>query len=130
VLRDSRGACRIEIGRQWLGLASGNLESGGWLKVEAAGLREFVSFGCFSDFDKSQVDTFRQGMTEVQLRLGESAQVYFIGDTPEDIKAAGCANSQIVALCTGIFKVDELAGYEPDACVASRAELLAKIARE
>jgi phosphoglycolate phosphatase len=107
-----------------LGLASGNLESVGWLKVEVAGLREFFSFGCFSDHYENRSDIFRQGVAEVRRRLGESAQVYFVGDTPEDIKAARLANSKIVAVCTGIFKADELSGHEPDACVASCAELL------
>ncbi len=107
-----------------LGLASGNLESVGWLKVEAAGLREFFSFGCFSDLYENRADIFRQGVSEVKRRLGESAQVCFIGDTPEDIKAARLANSQIVAVCTGIFKADELTSLEPDVCVASCAELI------
>ena len=108
-----------------LGLASGNLESVGWLKVEAAGLRDFFSFGCFSDIHESRADIFRQGVAEVRRRLGESANVYFVGDTPEDIKAARLAESKIIAVCTGIFRADELAVHEPDACVASCAELLA-----
>jgi phosphoglycolate phosphatase len=107
-----------------LGLASGNLESVGWLKVEAAGLREFFSFGCFSDAHEDRADIFRQGVTEVRRRLGESAQVYFVGDTPEDVKAARLAGSKIVAVCTGVFKADELACHGPDACIASCADLL------
>ena len=114
----------LQAAGKLLGLASGNLESVGWLKVEAAGLREFFTFGCFSDHYESRADIFRQGVIEARRRLSESAQVCFIGDTPEDIKAARFANSKIVAVCTGIFKADELAGHEPDACVASCAELL------
>jgi phosphoglycolate phosphatase len=109
-----------------LGLASGNLESVGWLKVEAAGLSEFFSFGCFSDQHESRADIFRQGVAEVRRRLGRAAQACFIGDTPEDIKAARLANSKIVAVCTGIFTADELASHEPDICVASCADLLPK----
>jgi phosphoglycolate phosphatase len=115
----------LEAAGKLLGLASGNLESVGWLKVQAAGVHEFFSFGCFSDHYESRADIFRQGVAEVRRRLGESAQVCFIGDTPEDVKAARFANSGIVAVCTGIFKADELAALEPDACVASCAELLA-----
>jgi phosphoglycolate phosphatase len=107
-----------------LGVASGNLESVGWLKVEAAGLREFFRFGCFTDHHENRADIFRQGVIEVQRRLGKSAAVCFIGDTPEDIKAARLANSKIVAVCTGIFTADDLRHLEPDACVASCAELL------
>jgi len=116
----------LQAAGKLLGVASGNLESVGWLKVEAAGLREFFSLGCFSDHHETRADIFRQGVAEVQRRLGESAQVCFIGDTPEDIKAAHFANSKIVAVCTGIFKADELACHEPDVCVATCAELLTK----
>jgi phosphoglycolate phosphatase len=114
----------LQAAGKLLGVASGNLESVGWLKVEAAGLRQFFSFGCFSDRHERRADIFRQGLVEVQRRLGESAQVCFIGDTPEDIKAARFANSKIVAVCTGIFTADELLCHEPDACVASCAGLL------
>ncbi len=124
VLRELQAAGKL------LAIASGNLESVGWLKVEAAGLRDFFSFGCFSDHYESRADIFRQGVTEAQRRLGEAAQVCFIGDTPEDVKAARLANSKIVAVCTGIFTAEDLSYYEPDACVASCAELLTRIARE
>ena len=66
---------------------------------------------------------------EVRRRLGEAVQVYFIGDTPEDIKAARFANSKIVAVCTGIFTADDLAPHEPNACIATCEELLAKIVK-
>jgi phosphoglycolate phosphatase-like HAD superfamily hydrolase len=119
----------LQAAGKLLGLASGNLESVGWLKVEAARLREFFSFGCFSDRHESRGDIFRQAVAEAQRRLGESVQVCFIGDTPEDIKAARLANSKIVAVCTGIFTADELTRHQPDACVTSCAELLTKTAK-
>jgi len=115
---------RLKSAGKLLGVASGNLESVGWHKVEAAGLRGFFSFGCFSDYDERRADIFRKGAVEVRRRLGESARTCFIGDTPEDIKAARLAHAQVIAVCTGIFKADELASYEPDVCVASCAELL------
>jgi phosphoglycolate phosphatase-like HAD superfamily hydrolase len=124
VLAELRAAGKL------LGLASGNLESVGWLKVETAGLREFFSFGCFSDSHESRSEIFRQGVAEVHRRLGESAQVCFIGDTPNDIEAARFANSKIVAVCTGIFTADELICHQPDACVATCAELLTNIVRQ
>ena len=119
----------LQAAGKLLGLASGNLESVGWLKVETAGLREFFSFGCFSDRHETRADIFREGVVEVRRRLGESAKVCFIGDTPEDIKAARFANSTIVAVCTGIFKADELSCHEPDVCVSSCAELLTNNSR-
>lgn len=109
-----------------LGVASGNLELVGWHKVEAAGLREFFSFGCFSDGAEMRSDVFREGVKEARRRLGEQAKVCFIGDTPEDIRAARQANAQIIAVCTGIFGYDELTSLNPDLCVNSCAELLAR----
>jgi phosphoglycolate phosphatase len=123
VLAELRAAGKL------LAVASGNLESVGWLKLEAAGLREFFSFGCFSDHQESRGDIFRYGVAEVRRRLGEAAQVYFIGDTPEDIKAARFANSKIVAVCTGIFTADDLAPHEPNACIATCEELLTKMVK-
>src|ERR1700676_558461 len=56
----------LQAAGKLLGVASGNLESVGWLKVEAAGLRAFFSFGCFSDHYESRADIFSQGVAEVQ----------------------------------------------------------------
>ena len=116
---------RLKAAGKLLGVASGNLEAVGWHKVEAAGLRQFFSFGCFSDRSESRVDIFRLGVAEARRRLGENAVVCFIGDTPEDIRAAHGVSAQVVAVCTGIFKNDELACHAPDACVSSCLELLA-----
>lgn len=114
----------LQTAGKLLGLASGNLESVGWLKVKAAGLHDFFSFGSFCDRNENRAEIFREGVLAAQRRLGESAQICFIGDTPEDIKAARSVESQVVAVCTGIFKADELASHKPDACVTSCAELL------
>jgi phosphoglycolate phosphatase len=107
-----------------LGVASGNLESVGWHKIEAAGLRHFFSFGCFSDQHEMRVDVFRQAVAEVNRRLGPQVRVCFIGDTPADIQSAREINAQVVAVCTGTYKTEELACHQPDLCVSSCAELL------
>ena len=115
---------KLQTTGKLLGIASGNLESVGWHKVQAADLRQFFSFGCFSDQRESRADIFREAMSESRLRLGERARVCFIGDTPEDVKAARCVGAHIIAVCTGIFKTEELASYGPDLCVSSCAELV------
>jgi phosphoglycolate phosphatase len=48
----------LKAAGKMLGLASGNLESVGWLKIEAVGLRDFFSFGCFSDHNESRAGSF------------------------------------------------------------------------
>jgi phosphoglycolate phosphatase len=107
-----------------LGICSGNLAAVAWLKLKAAGLADYFEFGCFADECELRVDVFRKGMREVAKRLGPVSKVCFIGDTPEDVRAAQGAGGHIIAVGTGIFKVEDLAAHGPDAAVITCAELL------
>lgn len=107
-----------------IGIASGNLESVGWHKVEAGGLRNFFSFGCFSDRSEMRADIFREAVSQVRRQIGGQARVCFVGDTPDDIQAAQRSGAQIIAVCTGIYKAEELTPWMPDACVTSCADLI------
>jgi phosphoglycolate phosphatase-like HAD superfamily hydrolase len=116
---------RLRDAGKLLGVASGNLEVVGWHKIQAAGLREFFRFGCFSDCREARADIFAEAVRQSQQWLGSSATVCFVGDTPEDVKAARHAGAQVIAVCTGIFGPHELAPLAPDLCISSCAELLA-----
>jgi phosphoglycolate phosphatase len=107
-----------------VGVASGNLESVGWHKIEATGLRSYLRFGVFCDDHEQRVQVFAQGMAEVRSRLGDGATVCFVGDTPQDILAARQAGGRIISVCTGIYKREELELLGPDFCISSCAELL------
>jgi phosphoglycolate phosphatase len=107
-----------------LGIASGNLGSVGWNKIEAAGLRHFFSFGCFSDNHEMRDNVFRNAVAEVKTRLGRQARICFIGDTPSDIQAARHVDAHVVAVCTGTYTIEELTSHQPDLCISSCAELL------
>ena len=107
-----------------LAVASGNLESVAWQKIAAAGLGDFFSFGCYSDRHELRSDIFRSAVREVKARLGIQATTCFVGDTPEDIKAAKSASAPIIAVSTGIFSVDELKAHSPDLCIAYCSALL------
>jgi phosphoglycolate phosphatase len=107
-----------------LGVASGNLESVGWHKIAAAGLRSYFSFGCFSDQHEMRADVFARAVELSRKKLGAQASICFVGDTPEDIHAARAAGAQVIAVCTGIYKASDLAAFKPDLCVSSCAELL------
>lgn len=105
-----------------LGVASGNLESVGWHKLEAAGLRPFFAFGCFSDHHESRAEIFRNALECVKARLGTEARVCFIGDTPSDVKAARQVGANIIAVGSGTFTAQELSAYSPDLCVCHCGE--------
>ncbi len=107
-----------------LGVASGNLASVGWQKLSAAGLCGYFSFGCFSDTYEQRGAIFRSAVDEVRQRMGPHARAVFVGDTPEDIKAAREAGAHIIAVATGIFGLEDLRKLDPDSCIASCAELI------
>lgn len=110
-----------------LGVASGNLESVGWHKLTAAGIRHFFTSGSFGDNFELRVEIFDHAVASAKSQLGNSASVCFFGDTPDDIHAARLVNAKIVAVGTGIFPVTELASFEPDLCCESCGEMLGRI---
>jgi len=107
-----------------LGIASGNLAKIGWMKLEAAGLRDYFSFGAFADQCETREDIFRSGVAEVKRRLGPTATVCIVGDTPADIEAAKATGLPIVAVATGIYSREQLQQCEPDVSVASCQEIV------
>jgi len=107
---------------QLIGVASGNLETVGWRKLEAAGLREFFTFGCFSDHCESRVGIFRRAIETATQLLGPQARTCFIGDTPADVQAAKEVGANILAVATGTFSFEELSACSPDLCVSHCGE--------
>lgn len=106
-----------------LGVASGNLESVGWHKIEAAALREYFSFGSFSDRSEQRSQIFRNALGHVTRQLGPDAKACFVGDTPSDVKAAREVGACIIAVATGAFSLDELKACSPDLCIPHCAQL-------
>ena len=115
---------RLAAAGKLLGLATGNLETIAWKKLEACGLRPYFAFGSFSDHREQRADVVRWGVDEARRRLGQKASVYVVGDTPADIQAARAAGVPVIAVATGIFSLQELKSHGPDLCVRSCAELL------
>jgi len=112
----------LHANKKLIGVASGNLETVGWHKIEAARLREFFSFGFFSDHHESRAEIFRNALEHVNAQLGPVARVCFIGDTPSDIEAAKQVGAQILAVASGTFSFEELTACSPDLCVTHCGE--------
>jgi len=100
-----------------LGIVSGNFERIGWVKVEAAGLRDYFSFGFFSDQFPTRTEIFRAAIDDVRGRLGAQTRICVIGDTPSDIQAAKANYIPVIAVATGGFSYDELRSFSPDVCL-------------
>jgi len=108
-----------------LGVATGNLELIGWVKIEEAGLREWFRFGGFSDNYPVRSELVGHAAQKARELAGSGARVCVVGDTPRDIEAAHANSLPVIAVATGGYTFDELHAFEPEACATSLADLLA-----
>ena len=107
-----------------LGLATGNLEMIGWIKMERAGLREWFRFGGFSDKFPLRSELIGDAAAKARELAGPHATVCVVGDTPRDIEAAHANHLPVVAVATGQFSFDDLMQHKPELCTTSLADLL------
>jgi phosphoglycolate phosphatase len=107
-----------------LGVGTGNLESIGWLKIELAGLRQWFTFGGFSDSYDIRSDMIAHAIREAHRHSGDGTTVCVVGDTPFDISAARANGLPTIAVATGHFTFDELMKHEPEVCTTSFEPLL------
>jgi phosphoglycolate phosphatase len=107
-----------------LGVATGNLEMIGWIKVERAGLREWFRFGGFSDRFPLRSDLIGNAAMKARELTNAQATVCVVGDTPRDIEAAHENSLPVIAVATGHFSFDELLEHKPEVCTTTLADLL------
>jgi phosphoglycolate phosphatase len=106
-----------------LGVASGNLEMIGWIKIEQAGLREWFRFGGFSDHFPIRAELIGQAAAKARELTGKT-NICVVGDTPRDIEAARANYLSVIAVATGHYSFDELVKHQPEACATSLTDLL------
>jgi phosphoglycolate phosphatase-like HAD superfamily hydrolase len=107
-----------------IGVATGNLESIGWLKIEFLGLRHWFTFGGFSDRYESRADMIAHAAGHAREICGPGASVCVVGDTPADIAAAHANGLPVIAVATGNYSFEQLMQHEPEACAADFLALL------
>lgn len=108
-----------------LGVATGNLELIGWIKIETAGLREWFRFGGFSDHFPVRSELIGHAARKARELAGADARVCVVGDTPRDIEAAHANSLPAIAVATGHSSFEALLELEPEVCTTSLADLLA-----
>jgi phosphoglycolate phosphatase-like HAD superfamily hydrolase len=107
-----------------LGVATGNLEMIGWIKIEQAGLREWFRFGGFSDQFPVRSDLIANAASKAREIVGAHARICVVGDTPRDIEAAHSNGLPVIAVATGHFTFDALLEHRPEVCTTTLAGLL------
>ena len=112
-----------------IGVATGNLEVIGKLKLEAAGVLTFFTDGSYSDTSEYREEVFRNALTAVRQKLGDSASCCIVGDTPSDIRAAHANHAECLAVATGIYSYEDLMLERPAGCCETLSALLSESTR-
>lgn len=113
-----------------LGVATGNLEQIGWIKIENAGLRSWFAFGGFCDHFEARADMIAHAAAQARALLASEnppvpdPSLCVIGDTPFDIDAARINHLPTIAVATGRYSFDQLMEHHPAACATTLAALL------
>jgi phosphoglycolate phosphatase len=109
---------------KWLGVATGNLESIAWLKLERTGLREHFTFGGFSDAHEQRHEMIAAAAAKARALAGEHASIVIVGDTPSDIAAARANGLPVIAVATGHSGFDRLIQHTPEICAENLTALM------
>jgi len=99
-----------------LGIATGNIEQGAWIKLRHSGLDSYFNFGAFGS-DSEQ----REMIIRIAIERGERLynerkgyeKVIVIGDTPQDIIHGRLAGAEVLAVSTGSYSKVELEYFNP-----------------
>ena len=94
-----------------LGIGTGNVEQGAWLKLERGRLDHYFEFGGFGDDVENRAELVRCGVARGAARLGcapADCRVVVIGDSVHDVRAAHDVGADCVAVQTGGHPRDEL----------------------
>jgi phosphoglycolate phosphatase-like HAD superfamily hydrolase len=103
-----------------LGVATGNLEKTGRIKLRHGGIEAFFRYGGFAEDagprgERSEVlrSAARRGQDILGHPVDES-RILVIGDTPLDVSAARAAGYRVLAVATGFTGRDVLESTGPD----------------
>ena len=101
-----------------LGLLTGNYPETGRLKIQAAGLDpDLFAVAAWGSDGQSRSDLPVQAMTLYRQRMGrpvDPQNVVVVGDTPHDVACARAHGCRCLAVATGTYSREKLAGCEPD----------------
>lgn len=100
-----------------LGVATGNIEEGAWIKLRYSGLDPYFEFGAFGSDSEDRSEIIRIAVERGEKILNNAAafdNVFVVGDTPFDIIHGRAAGATVFAVATGSYSLKDLAKYDPD----------------
>jgi phosphoglycolate phosphatase-like HAD superfamily hydrolase len=105
-----------------LGVVTGALEAAAHIKLARGGLNAFFAFGGYGSDSSDRGDLTRHAIERASAIVGraiDSAAVYVVGDTPNDIRAAQTVGAVAVGVASGHYSVDDLRSAGADAALQS-----------
>lgn len=100
-----------------LGVATGNIEEGAYIKLTKANLQTHFSFGGFGSDSEIREELVRRAIERACAHINHTGgfeETYVIGDTPFDINHGRAAGALTVAVSTGSYTKMELSEHGPD----------------
>ncbi|EAQ81241.1 HAD family hydrolase [Blastopirellula marina] len=100
-----------------LGLLTGNVAQGAYLKLTHYDLMHHFEFGGYGDQHPDRNDVAQAAKDACEAHLGHAVrgdQIWVIGDTANDVRCARAIGAKAAAVATGVFLREELAMSEPD----------------
>ena len=105
-----------------LGLLTGNLEAGAWLKLQRFGVDHYFSFGAFGDEHAERNKLGPEALAraeEVQNHSFSPSRTVIVGDTPRDVSCGQAIGALTIAVATGSFSLEQLSACNPTLAVRS-----------
>lgn len=98
------------------GLVTGNLSRIGWMKMERAGLKQYLQFGAFAELadERRKLVAHALRMARREGWITRHSTVALVGDHENDILAAQANGIPIVSVATGVSPAADLAKLNPD----------------
>ena len=90
-----------------LGILTGNLRAIASIRLEKSGISSYFSTGGYGDDSRIRSELVNHAIE----RFGKSIEredIYLIGDTPLDIRAARDASVNAIGVATGVYKASDL----------------------
>lgn len=100
-----------------IGLGTGNLKEGAFLKLKPSGFSHIFSFGGFGDDSFKREKVLKKAVERAEKILGEKlkpSQVYVIGDTEKDIEAAKACGYHIGIVLDGFGNEEKIKKNAPE----------------
>jgi len=100
-----------------LGVATGNIEEGAWIKLRSAGLDNHFKLGGFGSDSHSREHLILKALDRAKNHTAhpvEFEKIFVIGDTPYDINHGRAAGAITVGVATGSYSRAQLEEHNPD----------------